>query len=168
MARRLPSHHANIRKRIIRRPKTFWRDGGLLHALLGVGDEDALLGRPWVGASWEGFVVEQVLAALERAGRWFDACYPRTSDQRGIDLLIRTGGELWAIEIKLAANPGLGQLARLDANAEMVGADWCFLICRRPGIVESGRRAVCDLDGILGVVGGRAGPAPRPAAKGEA
>ena len=63
LVRRLPPYFANIRKRVIKRPKLYWRDTGLLHALLNVRDRDTLLNQPWVGASWEGFVIEQILAA---------------------------------------------------------------------------------------------------------
>ena len=54
LLRRLPAYHANVRKRLIKRPKVYWRDSGLLHALPGVESFDELLRQPWMGASWEG------------------------------------------------------------------------------------------------------------------
>ena len=149
LVRRLPAYHANLRKRIVKRPKMYWRDAGLLHALLNVRDRNALLSQPWVGASWEGFVVDQALAAMQYTGRIFDAFHLRTSDQREIDLLIRTDTELWAMEIKLTTRPALSHMARLEANADLVGADRRFLICQRSEMIESGARIICDLEGLI-------------------
>ena len=73
LIRRLPAYHANIGKRLVKSPKVYWRDTGLLHALMNVADEGDLLGRPWAGLSWEGFVIEQILGALQCAGREFEA-----------------------------------------------------------------------------------------------
>ena len=149
LVRRLPAYHANLRKRIVKRPKVYWRDAGLLHALLNVRDRNALLSQPWVGASWEGFVVDQALAAMQYTGRIFDAFHLRTSDQREIDLLIRTDTELWAMEIKLTTRPALSHMAQLEANADLVGADRRFLICQRSEMIESGARIICDLEGLI-------------------
>ena len=150
LVRRLPAYHANLRKRTVKRPKVYWRDAGLLHALLNVHDRNALLGQPWVGASWEGFVIDQTLASLQSAGRAFEAFHLRTSDQREIDLLISMGTELWAMEIKLTTRPALGDMARLEANADLVGADRRFLVCQRSDFIESGARVICDLEGLVG------------------
>jgi len=62
LIRRLPAYHASIRKRLVKSPKVYWRDTGLLHALLNLVRGRDLLDQPWVGASWEGFVIEQILA----------------------------------------------------------------------------------------------------------
>ena len=152
LVRRLPAWHGNLRKRIVKRPKVYWRDAGLLHALLNVHDRNALLGQPWVGASWEGFVIDQTLATLQSAGARFEASHLRTSDQREIDLLIDTGTELWAMEIKLTTRPALRDMARLETNADLVGADRRFLVCRRSDFIESGARVICDLEGLVGHV----------------
>ncbi len=149
LVRRLPACHANVHKRIIRRPKVYWRDAGLLHALLNVPDRNTLLAQPWVGASWEGFVIDQVLATLKATGRPFEAFHLRTSDQREIDLLIRTGTELWAMEIKLTTRPAPGDMARLEANADLVSADRRFLVCQRSDFIEGGARIICDLEGLV-------------------
>ena len=150
LIRRLPAWHGNLRKRIVKRPKVYWRDAGLLHALLNVHDRSALLGQPWVGASWEGFVIDQTLASLQSTGARFEAFHLRTSDQREIDLLIDTGTELWAMEIKLTTRPALGDMARLETNADLVHADRRFLVCGRSDFIESGSRVICDLEGLVG------------------
>lgn len=81
LIRRLSPYQLNIRKRLVKRPKVYWRDSGLLHALLNVADARSLLAQPWVGARWEGYVIEQVLGELSSSGRQFEAYYFRTSDQ---------------------------------------------------------------------------------------
>ena len=148
LIRRLPAYRADIRKRLVKRPKLYWRDSGLLHSLLNVSDSNTLLDQPWVGASWEGYVIEQVLAALRASQRSAEAHYLRTSDQKEIDLLVETGSELWAIEAKLTTQPEIRSMARLDAIADLVGANKRFLICRTSETIEAGSRIVCDLDGF--------------------
>ena len=154
LVRRLPPFHANIRKRLVKRPKVYWRDTGLLHALLNTRDRDTLLSQPWVGASWEGFVINQVLGTLQSSGRRFDPYHLRTSDQREIDLLVQVDSELWALEIKLTTRPGLEDLARLNANADLVGAHRRFLVCQSGEYFERGPQVVCDLEGMLGCIEG--------------
>lgn len=103
LVRRLPPWHANVGKRLVRSPKVYVRDSGLLHALLGIGTREALLGHPVVGASWEGFVIESLLAA---APPQVTAHFYRTSGGAEIDLLLAwPDGRLWAIEVKRSLNP---------------------------------------------------------------
>jgi hypothetical protein len=149
LVRRLAPYQTNIRKRLVKRPKVYWRDSGLVHALLNVSDRRDLLGRPWVGASWEGFVIEQAIGVLSATGRPFEAYYFRTSDQIELDLVLALGGELWAIEIKLTASPGPDDMARLDAAADLVGATRRVLVTqtRRPS--GDARRASSDLPTFL-------------------
>lgn len=103
LVRRLLPYQTNMRKRLVKTPKVYWRDSGLLHAMLNVVDSEHLLSQPWVGASWEGFVVEQTIGLLLATGRQFDAFYFRTSDRHEIDLVLDLGGKLWAVEIKLTS-----------------------------------------------------------------
>ncbi len=154
LVRRLPAYHVNIRKRLVKRPKVYWRDTGLLHALLNVHDQTALLSQPWVGASWEGFVIDQVLAALQYTNRAFDAYHLRTSDQREIDLLIQVDSGLWALEIKLTTRPNPDDMKRLNANAALVGADRRFLVCQHSDFLQSGAQVLCDLDGLIAHIEG--------------
>jgi predicted AAA+ superfamily ATPase len=130
LVRRLAPYHANIGKRLTRSPKVYWRDTGLLHALLGTDGYEGLLSQPWVGTSWEGWVIEQVLGAIDATGRPFEAFFLRTSDQYEIDLLLRWRGRLWAFEVKLTTAPRAEDLARLRRVASLVGADRCALISR--------------------------------------
>jgi predicted AAA+ superfamily ATPase len=109
LVRRLTPYHANIGKRLVKSPKTYVRDSGLLHALLGIADMNELAGHPVVGASWEGFVIESLLAAAPERAK---AGFYRTAAGAEIDLVLELGGRhgLWAIEIKrsLTAKPERG------------------------------------------------------------
>ena len=99
LLRRLPPLRANIGKRLVKSPKTYVRDSGLLHALLNIATLDGLLGHPVVGASWEGFVIENLLAAAPQRTL---ASFFRTARGAEIDLVLEMGGNrgVWAIEIK--------------------------------------------------------------------
>jgi len=103
LVRRLEPWHANLGKRLTKSPKLYVRDSGLLHALLGLPDEEALLGHPVVGASWEGFVLENLITA---AGTSASAHFYRTSGGAEVDLLLNwPSGECWAIEVKRSLAP---------------------------------------------------------------
>jgi len=109
LVRRLRPFHANIGKRLVKSPKVYVRDSGLLHALLGIADYNALSGHPVVGASWEGFVIENLLSVV--SFRTLPSFY-RTSAGAEVDLVLEFPGltEKWAIEIKrgLSAKPTKG------------------------------------------------------------
>ena len=99
--RQLQPWHANIGKRQIRSPKVYVRDTGLLHRLLGIDDQQALLGHPKLGASWEGFVIEQLLARTGIRDAWFWG----THGGAEIDLLLQHDGGWTGIEIKRTDAP---------------------------------------------------------------
>ena len=149
LVRKLPAYSTNIRKRIVKSPKVYWRDSGLLHSLLDVGYADDLLDSPWIGASWEGWIIEQQLSHLGSTGRAYQAYLLRTSDQREIDLLLELGGELWAFDIKLSSVPGAAALQRLRKPADLIGADRCVLVSRTNTPVVSKDLASVDLEGAL-------------------
>jgi len=149
LIRRLPPYRPNIRKRLIKSPKIYWRDTGLLHAQLNITDEQALLAQPWVGASWEGFVIEQTIGVLNSVGRPFEAFYFRTSDQHELDLVLELGNELWALEVKLTTSPGLSDMERLDKTADMIGANRRFLVSKTQRTTAGPKRASCNLPWLL-------------------
>ena len=120
LVRRLRPFHANVKKRLVKSPKIYVRDSGIVHALLGVEDHDALAGHPVVGASWEGFVIENLLAVAPPRTM---ASFYRTLAGAEIDLLLELPGKRgpWAIEIKrgLSTAPGRGfHHAREDVKPE--------------------------------------------------
>jgi uncharacterized protein len=103
LVRRLQPRLANVGKRQVRSPKTYVRDAGLLHALLGLGDKEALLGHPVLGASWEGYVIENLIALAP--GRVGPSFY-RTSGGAEVDLILTwPDGKEWAIEVKRTLSP---------------------------------------------------------------
>lgn len=103
LVRRLPPWHSNAGKRLVKSPKVYIRDAGLAHALLGIESVEALLGHPVIGGSWEGFCVENLIAA---APRGTEASFYRSSAGAEIDLLLKLpGNALWAIEIKRTTSP---------------------------------------------------------------
>lgn len=108
MVRLLQPWHANLLKRQVKAPKLYIRDTGLLHQLLQIGDRDALLCHPRLGASWEGFVIEQLLAAWRPDGAWFWA----THGGAELDLLVSRGGRRIGVEIKRADAPRLSASMR--------------------------------------------------------
>jgi uncharacterized protein len=108
LVRRLQPYHTNSGKRLVKSPKIYIRDSGLLHALLNIPDRDSLLGHPVVGTSWEGFVIENLINA---APAFTVPGFYRTSGGAEIDLLLELpGGERWAIEVKRSrvAKPARG------------------------------------------------------------
>ena len=103
MIRQLPPFAANLKKRLVKSPKIYLRDSGLLHALLRIGSRDDLLGHPIAGASWEGWVIEQALAA---SGSYTGASFFRTAAGAEIDLVLeRPRRSRIALEIKLSSAP---------------------------------------------------------------
>ncbi len=103
MARQLQPYFANIAKRQVKSPKIYMRDSGLLHSLLGVEDMKSLMVHPKVGASWEGFVIEQILTTVPHDEAFFWA----THQGAEMDLILRRGTELLGIECKRADAPRL-------------------------------------------------------------
>jgi predicted AAA+ superfamily ATPase len=103
MVRLLPPWHVNLGKRLVKRPKLFIRDSGLLHSLLGIADDAALLGHPKLGASWEGFALEQIVARLPTSECYFWS----TQSGAEVDLLTTLGGKAFGFEFKVADAPRL-------------------------------------------------------------
>jgi predicted AAA+ superfamily ATPase len=98
LVRRLQPWATNAKKRLVRTPKVYVRDSGLLHVLLGIRDQEELLGHPIVGASWEGMLIENILNALPATAR---PTFYRTSAGAEIDLVVEfSAKERWAIEVK--------------------------------------------------------------------
>ncbi len=101
MVRQLQPWHANLKKRQVKAPKVYVRDSGLLHALHGIDSAKALLEHPKVGASWEGFAIEQVLMTQAHDEAFFWA----THQGAEIDLILKSGQQLYGVECKRADAP---------------------------------------------------------------
>lgn len=117
LVRRLPAWHGNVGKRLVRAPRVYVRDSGITHALLGLESLEAVLGHPVAGPSWEGFVIEQLIAAAPQA----EASFYRTSHGAEADLVMSLrNGETWVIEIKRSSAPAVSKgfhLAAADVGA---------------------------------------------------
>lgn len=117
LVRRLPAWHGNVGKRLVRAPRVYVRDSGITHALLELENLEAVLGHPVAGASWEGFVVEQLLAAAPQA----QVSFYRTAHGAEADLVMGLRhGETWVIEIKRSSAPVVSKgfhLAAADVRA---------------------------------------------------
>jgi uncharacterized protein len=102
MVRRLEPYHANLGKRLVKSPKVYVRDSGLLHHLLGIRNVNDLIGHPGAGASWEGFVIEQIVA--HRSADALLSFY-RTAAGAELDVVVEQGGRKLAFEIKFSTAP---------------------------------------------------------------
>jgi predicted AAA+ superfamily ATPase len=156
LIRRLPPYFANIKKRLVKSPKVYWRDSGLLHALLNIQSYEQLLNQPWVGASWEGFVIEQIAREISMQDIACDLYHFRTSDQYEIDLVMEIGGELWSIEIKLSASPSESDFRRLNKTADLIGSHRRFLISKIKTPILGEYGGICSLDHFISGLSGYA------------
>lgn len=118
MVRQIPPWSGNTKKRLVKAPKIYLRDSGLMHRLLNIPNFEALLGHPSIGPSWEGFVVENVINHLSDKWRY---SYYRTSAQAEIDLVLEgPNRRTWAVEVKRSTAPGVRKgfhFACADINA---------------------------------------------------
>ncbi|MFK7943990.1 MAG: ATP-binding protein [Paracoccaceae bacterium] len=107
LVRRLPPWAGNVGKRLVKSPKVYIRDSGLVHALLGIETRDDLLGHPVVGGSWEGFVIEAVIMASPEGTR---ASFFRSGAGAECDLVLELpGGAVWAVEVKRSTAPKISR-----------------------------------------------------------
>lgn len=138
MVRVLPPWFENLRKRQVKAPKTYLRDSGILHALLGLGDLEQVRGHPKLGASWEGFALEQLIEALETR----DAYYWATHGGAELDLMVLRGGRRLGFELKYADAPGPTRSMRVALADLRLDHLW---------VVYPGSKAY-DLDDRLSVI----------------
>jgi hypothetical protein len=116
LVRRLAPWHGNLRKRLVKSPKVYVRDSGLVHALLGIGEREALLAHPVAGGSWEGWVIESLIAVAPAGS---EAHFFRTAAGAEIDLVLTLPRRRrpWAIEIKRGIAPKLDRGFHLACDA---------------------------------------------------
>lgn len=124
MIRQIRPWSGNTKKRLIKSPKVYIRDTGLLHRLLNIPDYESLLGHPVVGFSWEGFVIESIITLL--SDKWQYSFY-RTTSQAEIDLVLEgPRKQVWAIEIKRSVSPVLRK--GFHTASEDIGATQKFVV----------------------------------------
>ena len=148
LVRRLPAWHGNVGKRLVRAPKVYVRDSGMVHALLGLTDLESVLSHPVAGASWEGFVIEQVLAAAPDA----EASFYRTAHGAEADLVLDfRNGETWVMEIKRATAPMVSK--GFHTAAADVGAvrKWLVAPVAAPYLMRDGIEVMDPLTAVAQV-----------------
>ncbi len=124
LVRRLQPWHANVKKRLVKSPRFYIRDSGVLHRLLGINNYDALLSNPVLGKSWEGFVIENIHSVLPKLAETY---YYRTAAGAEIDLVIKlSSSEIWAVEIKYGKAPKPGK--HFPQTCEDIGATEKFIV----------------------------------------
>jgi predicted AAA+ superfamily ATPase len=107
LLRSIPAYSTNAGKRLIKSPKTYWRDSGLLHTLADLSNTDRVLGHPLCGQSWEGFCLEQIISALPKNTHY---SHYRTRSGAEIDLVLEApNGEVTAIEVKRTLSPRISR-----------------------------------------------------------
>ena len=123
MVRQLQPWFENVAKRQVKAPRIYFRDSGLLHALLDILDDGALLAYPRAGASWEGFVVEQILHAVRPSNAWFWAAHGGGE----LDLLVFARGRRIGFEVKFNEAPDVTQSMR--SVVRVLSLDHLFVVC---------------------------------------
>lgn len=149
LVRRLPPYFANIKKRLVKSPKLYVRDTGLLHSLLGMGfTRKRILSHPSVGASFETFCIEQIIQHAQLADPGSQAFFFRTHTGIEIDLVLALRGKLWPIEVKLGL--GAPDLRGLEAGMRELGLSRGFVVFAGAGAREL-RRGIelCGLEELL-------------------
>jgi len=107
--RQLQPWFENVGKRVVKSPKVYVRDSGLMHTLLGIPDVPALQAHPKLGASWEGFVIEQILSWAGERHAYFWATHSRAE----LDLMVLAKGKRWGFEIKYQDAPTVTKSMRI-------------------------------------------------------
>jgi hypothetical protein len=148
LVRRLPPWLANVGKRLVKAPKVYIRDSGLVHALLGIPDLESLMGHPVLGASWEGFVLENLIAAARGAAT---PHFYRTARGAEMDLVLAwPKGTLWTVEIKRSLAPKVERgvheaLADLRPERSFVIYPGTERYAIREGVEVMGLRALMEI-----------------------
>ena len=151
LTRAISPFETNLKKRLVKRPKLYMRDSGLLHSLLGIARNQDILAQPWVGASWEGFVIEQIMMHLDTADGTPTPHFLRSGDAE-IDLVLRYRGEIWAFEIKLTSEPTREHIRHLRSLGAAIGAKRKILVHSGTMRQQSEECEVLALRDVLGEI----------------
>jgi hypothetical protein len=158
LVRRLQPFHTNIGKRLVKSPKLYFRDTGLLHHFLGIAKPQELEIHPARGFSWEAFILEEVIAALRLVRPTAEVHFWRTATGDDVDILIRDGARLVPIEVKLHSSP-------TAEHAKGVRRCMQDLECRRGYVIYPGQDDYSLAGGITVISAARLLADPRNVAK---
>ena len=149
LVRTLAPYSANVKKRLVKSPKVYLRDSGLLHTLLDIESMNDLAGHPVYGSSFEGYIIENILAGLPR----WKPFYYRTSNGAELDLVLTRGRERIAIEIKASSAPKPSR--GFWSSSEDIDATQKFVVGSVDGTYPARNGVtVCNLDYILTALSG--------------
>ena len=132
----LHPYFANISKRLTKSTKIFFNDTGILHNLLDTTSPQKLFVQPWLGSSWENFVINQIISTFKQKDYSFSSYFFRTSDGKEIDLIIETEF-LTSIEIKATPHVNINEIEYLKNTASLINSKKCALIYRGNEVIES-------------------------------
>lgn len=149
LIRRIPPFFANLNKRLVKTPKVYWRDSGIVHHLLGHSPKMKLASQKYAGTTWEGMVIEQILATHHALGNDVTASYFRTSDGLECDLVLEVNGRRELIEIKLSTSPNPSDLVKLRTIKKFTDADRIVLLTRHDESHTKGNTWVTNLPSYL-------------------
>lgn len=153
LVRKVQPYFVNTKKRLVKSPKIYWRDSGLLHCLLNIASMDELLVQPWVGFSWEGWVIEQILNASIMNDVRFDGPYFfRTNDGFELDLVLVISGSVWAFEIKMTTNPSQSDFERLRTASAIIGAQKGILISHTKTLLQDDKIISGNLQSVMPLI----------------
>ncbi|MCH7402346.1 ATP-binding protein [Belliella kenyensis] len=140
--------HRNVGKRLVKSPKIYIRDSGLVHALLHIGDMDDLLSHPILGMSWEGFIIENILSELPKGAEYW---YYRTFSGAEIDLVITYKTKVIAIEIKKTLSPKISKGFSISCE-DIMATDKYFVYGGSETYPIGGETLAVSLQGILNII----------------
>ena len=138
MVRVLPPMVVNLKKRLVKTPKVYIRDSGILHTLLEIEDTESLFGHPNVGVSWEGWCLEQILAIMPR---WRPSFY-RTASGEEIDLILERGQKRLAFEFKASMSPKVSRGFQGTLSALKADHTWIVAPVPEPYPLKSGAQVI--------------------------
>jgi predicted AAA+ superfamily ATPase len=149
LLRRLPPFLPNFKKRLTKSPKLYYRDSGFLHSLLRISSRDDLESHPKKGASWEGFVLEQILSLNELHGKPYEPFFWRTAQGEEVDLILQSSKRLIPIEIKSYPNVDFKNLKGIASFAESFSVKGLVMVPEGPAYKLGPKISVCSLmDGL--------------------
>lgn len=149
LIRLLPPWHANLKKRLVKAPKVYWRDSGLLHHLLGIEAPADILNHPMAGASWEGFVIEQIIRNEKRVHPSSEFYFFRTHTGLECDLLIKRAATLIAVEIKFGSAVESDTVGRLREVMDLLHIKAGHIVCNAPRTLKAGPLAIWNARSLL-------------------
>jgi uncharacterized protein len=152
LLRKIEPYLPNLKKRIVKSPRVYIRDSGMLHSLLKISSQNELLSHPVVGKSWEGYVIEQILGTLQSFNIQTNSYFFRTGDNKELDLVLEVKGKLVALEIKLTSSPTREMVSKLSECGKLIKADINLLVCQQADTIKNKELVIGNLGEVLNFI----------------